>query len=368
MCSFTGLNIPEMKASTGTLLFALGHMVLCAAVPVVPLEFKEAKQPQVTVDQAGNAFVAFGQADSLFCSVSPNGAKTFLQPVKIGKLDKLALGMRRGPRIVSAGDHQIVSAISSGTGDLSVWLSDRDGAQWRARGVVNDVPRAAREGLHAMASDGNKRAFLVWLDLRHGQTEIWGALSEDGGKTWGKNIPVYRSPDRTVCECCHPGVKFTRDGKIIVMWRNWLGGARDMYLSQSSDGLHFENAQKLGTGTWPLKGCPMDGGSLASAADGSIAAVWRRADSIFVTVDSIPERPLGKGIQPVAFYSKDHFSFVWQQDSRLLLQNDLPASQSKILADDARYAAAAEAPDGTAIVVWENTRSEEARILAEVVR
>ena len=54
------------------------------------------------------------------------------------------------------------------------------------------------------------------------------------------------------------------------MWRNSLDGARDMFVSESRDGGRtFSNARKLGSGTWPLKACPMDGGHLAFDAAGA---------------------------------------------------------------------------------------------------
>ena len=53
-------------------------------------------------------------------------------------------------------------------------------------------------------------------------------------------------------------------GRVAVMWRNWLNGSRDMFAALSSDGgKTFATAQKLGSGTWKLNGCPMDGGSIA---------------------------------------------------------------------------------------------------------
>jgi len=44
-------------------------------------------------------------------------------------------------------------------------------------------PEAAREGLHALAASG-PRVAVAWLDLRGSGTELWAALSENGGATW----------------------------------------------------------------------------------------------------------------------------------------------------------------------------------------
>ena len=339
---------------------------LSAAVPIVPSNFSGPKQPQVCMDDHGKAFVVFGRSNSVFCVVSTNYGRSFTLPAEVASLDKLALGMRRGPRIIATQNGAVVSAISSVSGNLSVWTSVNTGNSWREAGHVNDVAGAAREGLHAMASDGKKKVFLVWLDLRNGRTEIWGSLSENEGKTWQENFKIYSSPDGTVCECCHPSVIFTQTGEIFAMWRNWLNGSRDMYFAMSRDGKTFGKAQKMGTGTWPLKGCPMDGGALAVSAEGRIKSIWRRENSIF-TADSLTETKLGTGTQPIAFRAKNHTFFVWQHGSKLVLQNDNRSGLSKILAEDGRYPAAASGNNTPTVVVWETSMTNNETIVAEIV-
>jgi hypothetical protein len=163
---------------------------------------------------------------------------------------------------------------------------------------VNDVPGAAREGLHAMAAAPDGTLACVWLDMRGRGTTLYGSFSRDDGATWSRNQLVYRSPDGTICECCHPSAAYDRSGRLHVMWRNALGGARDMYLSTSSDGgKTFSPARKLGKGTWPLDACPMDGGALAVSSDGSVITFWRRGGEMFVCAPGEPERRVGSGEQ-----------------------------------------------------------------------
>src|SRR5690606_19480837 len=124
----------------------------------------------------------------------------------------------------------------------------------------NDVPKSAREGLHALAVGPEGQLYCVWLDLRNNEPEVFGSSSTDGGKTWSPNRLIYRSPDGNVCECCHPSVTFDSKGHLYVMWRNWLDGNRDLYWSLSKDGGRtFSQAKKLGQGHWPLRNSPMDG-------------------------------------------------------------------------------------------------------------
>lgn len=83
---------------------------------------------------------------------------------------------------------------------------------------------------------------------------------------------------------------------VYVMFRNWLNGNRDLYLIQSNDnGKTFGNAQKLGAGSWQLNGCPMDGGGLAIAKDGTPQTVWRRQNKIYADVPGTAEKEIGEG-------------------------------------------------------------------------
>ncbi len=340
-----------------------GEVALMAGVPILPVDFKGAKQPQICSDTQGKVLVVFGQSNSVFC-VSSTNQHHFTSPIKVGTLDRLALGMRRGPRIVTSKDAAIISAISLETGNILTWRSENDGV-WQEVGKVNDSPGSAREGLHAMASDQDQRVFVTWLDLRNQKTEIWGALSKDQGKSWGANVRIYQSPDGTVCECCHPSVIFTPQGEIFVMWRNWLNGSRDMYLSSSKDGKRFGAARKLGEGTWPLKGCPMDGGSLAVSPAGRIISVWRRDKDLFWT-DSSGEARLGSGAQPVAFSANGHVGFVWQQGASLVVQNDMNSGLSKILTENGRYPSAVGVKKQV-WVVWESTSNGVATLVSDVI-
>jgi hypothetical protein len=153
----------------------------------------------------------------------------------------------------------------------------------------------------------------VWLDLRSGNTEVMASVSTDGGETWSKNVLVYRSPDGSVCECCHPCVAIDSRGRIHAQWRNAVGGARDIYVASSTDGGQtFGEANKLGAGSWPLDACPMDGGAIAVGADGRRVSTWRRDKMVFLSLDGQrEERLLGVGEQPWIAASDAGPCVVW---------------------------------------------------------
>jgi hypothetical protein len=186
----------------------------------------------------------------------------------------------------------------------------------------------------------------------------------------GQNVRIYKSPDETICECCHPSVAFGPKGEIIAMWRNWLGGNRDLYRSISADGGRtFGEAAKLGTGSWPLKGCPMDGGSLAVAGD-EIAYVWRRELKVYATTAEAPETLIAEsGAHPLAApASNGRLEFIWQTKSNLYRkrQNE---SDLVLFATDAAYAAAAWSPSlKTSLVVWEGSAGDVTSVFLDALR
>ena len=321
------------------------------------------QQPQVAVDAAGAIHVVYGIGDSVRYRRSTDGGHTFSEPVEAAVIPNLSLGMRRGPRIAATKSGICVTAIGGKQGkgrdgDVLAIRSADGGKSWSQPVQVNDVDDSAREGLHAMAAGPDGRLCSVWLDLRSRKTEIMAACSADGGRSWGSNVLVYRSPDGSVCECCHPSVTIDAAGRILILWRNSLAGSRDMYLASSSDGGRtFTDATKLGTGTWPLDACPMDGGAIAATANGKAAAVWRREKTVYLSIDGqTEERRLGLGEQPSIAASDKGLFIVWLKQRGDVAYFLTPSDKTpRELAAHAADPAIASSPSGRGPValVWE---------------
>jgi hypothetical protein len=242
-------------------------------------------------------------------------------------------------------------------GDLLAWRSSDGGRTWSAPVRVNDVAGSAREGLHAMASDGRDTLFAAWLDLRRPGMRVYGAVSKDGGGTWSANRLVYESPSGTVCQCCHPSVAVDASGTVHVLFRNALDGARDLFLARSVDGGHtFEPARKLGTGTWRLEACPMDGGGLALDRTGRPVTVWRREESLFLTDGATPERSLGPGRNPAAVTTAAGTYLAWTEGKGVRVQKPGGAA-AETVAGEGGFPALAALADGTVVVAWESNGS-----------
>jgi hypothetical protein len=348
----------------GVLAFlAFAVVVKSQPVEIVSADLRGASQPQVAVAPDHKVFVVFGKETKVYCAVSTNNAKSFLPPRKVADVPGLALGMRRGPRIVASDHNVAISAVSHKDGNLYAWTSDDGGQSWTPGVQINSAAGSAREGLHGMAGNQRGAVFVVWLDGRNKSTQLWGAGSHDGGKTWDGDGLIYQSPDGHICECCHPSVVFEPDGTIRVMWRNWLGGSRDIFTASSTDGgKTFGAATKLGSGTWPLNACPMDGGGLAGGY-----SVWRRESRIYYTDSSNVEHLLGGGKQPVVCLTQNGPYFVWDDGHGLMLKRPLSAPMK--IVEAGTYPAMASASAGDApILVWQSDANGLLTILAEPLR
>ncbi|MBC7856007.1 MAG: exo-alpha-sialidase [Pirellulaceae bacterium] len=227
--------------------------------------------------------------------------------------------------------------------------------------MINDVPGAAREGLHAMAAGADGKLFAVWLDLRENGMRLFGAQSRNAGLTWSKNVQVYQSPSGTICQCCHPSLSIDETGRVWVMWRNVLDGSRDLHLASSSDGIHFEAPRKLGEGTWKIDACPMDGGGFV--VHGSrVTAAWRREGEIFLNEPGKPERAIGPGKDVAIAAGKAGIFVAWTKDGAI--QTMTPrAAEPQLLSPDGAFVNLTTLEDGTVLAAWEARGSIETKHL-----
>jgi hypothetical protein len=327
------------------------------------------RQPQLAAGN-GQVGLAFGSEHAIYFAASRDAGHTFAAPVKVADVDALALGRHRGPRVTYWKSSILISAVAGeqvaagphahglpADGNLTVWRSEDSGRTWTKGAIVNDVPSAAREGLHAITADTKGNLFAVWLDLRTEGTQLYSSRSTDGGRTWEKNLRVYASPDGTICQCCDPSLVADGKGEIAIMWRNAVDGARDMYFSvtESTAGargeLKFGPAQKLGTGTWKINACPMDGGGLAIFQN-QVYSVWRREGDVYLAQPGKAEEKIGTGKDVAVTASKLGVFAGWNHGEAIEVL--APGASSPLqIAEKGSFLNLAALPDGGVIAAWE---------------
>ena len=132
---------------------------------------------------------------------------------------------------------------------------------------------------------------------------------------------IYASPDTTVCECCKPSVVI-KENTVYVMFRNWLGGNRDMYLIKSSDHANtFGEAKKLGNGSWALNGCPMDGGGLTINNNSIPQTIWRREGKIYACEPGKAELEIAEGKNGSVEFVNGKNVYAWAEKGEIIVRN-----------------------------------------------
>lgn len=337
---YCSINCQAQTAQTASQLIGMGEM------------------PAVARAQDNSLHVVFGNGDSILYAYSSNHGRSFSRPGLVGILSGLAASHTRGPQIAATSNGVLITACNK-SGNVFAYIRDKSG-RWSPAGRVNDVKDMGREQLMALGADG-RNAFAVWLDLRDGRNRIYGARSIDGGRTWEKNILVYASPDSTVCECCKPSVA-VKGKDVYVMFRNWLGGNRDLYLAHSADGgKTFGAAKKLGNGHWALNACPMDGGGLTISKNGQPETVWRRQSTIYACTPGGQELALGEGRSCTVESVDGKNVYAWTKDGRVVVSHQ-PALTSTV--GKGLLPVLKSVDNGHVICVWEDEKKIQWAVLA----
>ena len=303
-----------MKILFISFLFGVIHINLHTASEIGPGE-----QPQLTVDAAGTIRLVYGQENKIFYSVSNDNGSSFSKPTAIGEVNEMHLGMTRGPQLATSKDFSAVTAMDK-KGNIHAFQLDHSTKKWIKIKNVNDVEGSAPEGLMSVAADKENNFYAVWLDVREDKSNkiAFASLNKDG--LWSKNKIVYRSPDKTVCECCKPSVA-VKDKYVSLMFRNWINGSRDLHLITSTDGgLKFNDATKLGNGTWKLKGCPMDGGGILIDNNNVVHTVWQREGVVYYDQPGQPENRIAEG-RGCNLFGKETPFVTWQEGSQIYGQS-----------------------------------------------
>jgi len=322
-----------------------------------------AREPQLAISggKFKVVFLVFGTKDAIHIALSASEGRTFAASSPIDQVGTLSLGMRRGPRIASLRKAVVVTAIAGAKGggqdgDLWCWRSETNGKSWTKSGPVNPKPGSAREGLHAMAGGTGWKVFTAWIDLETDAPRVLGSSSTDAGTTWSKPV-VLEGDAGAICSCCAPSAAFAADGSLAVMWRGQAGDDRDLVVARSTDGgATFSKPAKVGTGTWKIAACPMDGGALVPNGM-ELSSVWRREDKVYACPLSGQETLLGEGEQPWAAASPAGSYVLWVKKRGgpllMLTPSGAPAVELDPAASDP-FVATAPDDSGIALATWES--------------
>lgn len=314
----------------------------------------QGEQPQASIDTKGLIRVVFGQAEEVFCASSNDGGLTFSNPILVAEVPGMHLGMSRGPQIASS-DTQSVITVMDKEGNIHWFELNSESDSWKSKGILNDQNGSAPEGLMSIAADKNDNFYAVWLDTRIAKrNQIFFSSLSKGGSKWSENQLAYQSPDEHVCECCKPSIA-VNGAEVAIMFRNWLDGSRDLYMTKSSDrGKSFGNAQKLGTGTWKLEGCPMDGGGIVIDDAKGIHTTWRREGIVYYSKPGAVEIKVGVGKNPSISATSDAILISMQTGD--IVKSVSLENKYEIPIGKGTYLKSVILPNKEVLYIWEQDR------------
>lgn len=313
------------------------------------------QQPNIAVDTKSVVRMVYGDGEKIYCITSYNNGAAFSDPVTVGQLKGMHLGHTRGPQIASSKNYSMITAIDK-VGTIHSYKLNHVNKTWAKSADVNDKDGSAVEGLMALAADKEDNFYATWLDIRsEKKNNIYFSSINGKSSAWSENLMVYKSPDGHVCECCKPNISFSNN-KLVIGFRNWLMGSRDIYYSVSADkGKIFTAPKKSGTGTWQLNACPMDGGGLTVNENGRISAAWRRNGDVYFWSENQPEQRVGSGRDVSMAQNKSTTVIAWQEKNGIRVMNLNKKSTAEIgKGISPRIYLLA---NGKAICVWEDDKT-----------
>ncbi|WP_457290025.1 hypothetical protein [Pedobacter sp. UYP24] len=311
------------------------------------------QQPNVAIDNKGTIRMAYGDGENIYCITSTNNGINFSKPILVASLAGMHLGNTRGPQIASTASSSLIAAMDK-DGNIHTYKLEYTTNTWKRTADINDIVKSAPEGLMGITADRNN-FYAVWLDVRTNKmNNIYFSSLLAKSTKWSKNKLVYQSPEGHTCECCRPNISVKND-KLVITFRNWLAGSRDIYYTSSTDnGKTFAPSVKAGMGTWKINACPMDGGGVSIDAKGLVSTVWQRNGQIFYWNEKKIERVIGNGRGVSIGQNGNNMLVAWQEKDDIKLANLTKETTSIIGKGTQPRIYILE--NGKSLCVWENNK------------
>jgi hypothetical protein len=249
--------------------------------------------------------------------------------------------------------------------DLALGAKDRVHVIWYINAYQRKLPQDQWGVLYSHIDPG-QTAFASPRNLNHKPSDnyslaanergdvavVWKGdkmmltLSRDNGETFPKTEPLKETDG---CECCATRALYSKEGALLVQYREKANNMRDMHLlALVAGGKDFTN-QKISTTPWQINACPMSGSFLAQGRKNLVGAWETKGQIFFARLDGkstpmeVSAAPQGKW--PVALEGPDGTVLVsWKSGSNLWWQlfdrdnKKIGAAKSKPSPNTTRFA------------------------------
>ncbi|UCE74295.1 MAG: exo-alpha-sialidase [Methanomassiliicoccales archaeon] len=250
--------------------------------------------PSIAVDSASNIYIVWedkrnGNYDIYFAK-STNGGNTFSVNKKVN--DDSGNEKQRNPSIAIEGMGNIYivwTDMRNGDSDIYFTCSNDGGNSFSFNKRVNDDVVNAKQNEPSVALDGTGNIFIAWEDKRNGHSDIYFARSSNQGNTFSSNKKI--NDDAGYEEQLAPAIVAYGFGYIHVVWGDKRNGDSDIYYANSTNGGNtFSDNKRVND---DVSAAQQIAPSIASDSEGNIFVAWEdkrnvRSDIYFSKTELIP--------------------------------------------------------------------------------
>ena len=276
-------------------------------------------QPRIATADDGTLhliyFAGEPRSGNVFYRRSPDGGRTFSEPLRVNSQDgsALAAGTVRGPD-VTVGRAGRVHVLWTGSKRaeppapfghpplLYARMADGGGRFETQRNLMRKG--VGLDGGASIGADDEGHVYVVWHAPPGGEggeaeRRVWVAVSSDDGRSFAEERPAIRER-RGACGCCGLRAFVDHDGGVYVLYRSaWKVVNRHLFLLASQDTAATFSEQRLHD--WTIGQCVASTADFAEGPGGVLAAWETKHQIYFAHVDpatkavSEPVRSPGRG-------------------------------------------------------------------------
>ena len=342
-------------------ILAAALLLVAEAAPAAELQLgprAELRHPGAghEVHMSGVALAAAPEGGALVAWAAQDGPVNHLWVARLGAGEAVPQRVNPGELTVEALHHPPRLAVTR-TGEVYLsWSSDRpkpagtlfasdlrlsrslDGGRTFTGHLRVNEDRPISHSFDGLAVAGDGTVIVGWIDGREGRPDpatYVARVVEQGTRVAG----VAKVGDNT-CVCCRVDAATGPGDAVALLWRRvFPGDVRDMVLALSRDGGRSFGAPALvHADGWKIAGCPHRGGAVGLDAGGRAYATWYT-----------------EGAE-----GKPDLLFAVSTDGRRFGPPRRLHTAGASIPDHARMAVA---PDGRAVIAWEDSTAVRRRIL-----
>jgi hypothetical protein len=188
-------------------------------------------KPGIGVDGQGTIYIAWrdgrkGNAD-IFFARSTDGGKTFSKNSQLN--DDRGVAYQGNPTLAVNTKGLVAVAWSdarNGKDDIYITVSKDQGRTFSGNRRVNDDPETLSHSHPSVAVDEQEGVHVAWEDFRNDNSDIYWAVSRDGGATFSPNRKV--NDDSGPAPQISPSLAIGPSGRIFVAWGDFRNSAVEL--------------------------------------------------------------------------------------------------------------------------------------------